>query len=349
MRVLWTHNFDPAVLGKGSFVHLAAGGIRERGIDLHLEYLGNLRSPLQIVRARKRVRRLAQEFDLVHAQFGSACAFVTAAVEGIPKVLTLRGSDWTTHDVSLGYLYVHTRLAAGLTHLALDSYACIAAVSQRLATEVVRAAPKAVVAVLPSPVNLSMFVPRDRREAKALLGYPDCSEKWVLFNSLDVNNPIKRFGLAAAAFELAQARLGNLRFRVATSLPHDQVPMFVAACDVILCTSEAEGWPNCVKEALACDVPFVATDVSDLGEIAARESSCRVCVADARVIADSICSVLTGPEPRGLRRHVAQMNIDASSDRLIALYREALARSAALSGRSAVHSRNRVNRTQDDI
>jgi glycosyltransferase involved in cell wall biosynthesis len=320
MRVLWTHNFDPGVAGKGSFMHTAAEGIRARGVDLHLEYLGNLRSPVQILRARGRVRQLAPAFDLVHAQFGSACALVTAGVEGIPKVLTIRGNDWATHDATVGFLYFHTRIAASLTRLAIKSFDGIISVSRRIADEVAGIAQDALIVVLPSPVDLGVFSPRDRGEAKALLGHPDCAEKWILFNSLDLENPIKRFDLARAAFAIAQARHGKLRLRLATKMPHDQMALFVAACDLILCTSETEGWPNSVKEALACNVPFVATDVSDLHDIASVDPSCRVCKPDAEVIATNICDVLSGSLPLDLRRHVVGMSVDAYAEQMLGTY-----------------------------
>ena len=325
MRVLWTHNFDPAIPGKGSFMHTAAEAVRGHGVELHLQYLGNLRSIRQILRARGRVRRLAQGFDLVHAQFGSACALVTAAVADIPKFVTIRGNDWATHDLTRGFLYYHTRVAAALTRLALKSYDGVIAVSHRIAAQIGRNAPAAAITVLPSPIDLSLFVPRTKAAARAQLGLADLSGKWVLFNSLELHNPIKRFDLARRAFEIAQARRGDLQLRLATNLSHDKVPLFVAACDLILCTSETEGWPNSVKEALACDVPFVATDVSDLREIAARAKSCRVCAPDAAIIAQNICEVLEEGAPRDdLRQYVTGMNLEAFSARLIAAYGEVL-------------------------
>ena len=326
MRVLWTHNFDPAIRGKGSFMHTTAQGLRARGIDLQLEYLGNLRSPGQIFRARAHVKRLAAGFDLVHSQFGSACALVTAAVEGIPKLLTVRGSDWATYDGTWGYLYFHTRAAAALTRRSLKSFDGIISVSRRVADEITAVARNVPVVVLPSPVDLTVFSPRDKTEAKALLGYPNCGEKWVLFNSLDLRNRIKRFDLAQSAFAIAQSNLGNLRLRLATNLPHDQMGLFVSACDVILCTSEKEGWPNSVKEALACNVPFVATDVSDLRDIAAVDSSCRVCPADPAVIASNICDVVADERPRDLRRHVAWMSVDSIAEQLAGAYQSAISR-----------------------
>ncbi|HEY0941098.1 MAG TPA: glycosyltransferase [Steroidobacter sp.] len=333
MRVLWTHNFDPSVPNSGVFMHKAAEAIRARGVDLQLEYLGNLRSVRQLLRARKHVRRLAPGFDLVHAQFGSACALVTSAADSVPKVVTIRGSDWNVHRASRGFFYFHTRLASAFTRLSINSYDVVLTVSRRVAAELQRFAPRAHVDVSPSPVDLSRFVPRDKREARALLGYPGCEEKWVLFNSLRLHNPIKRFALAQQAFDLAQARCGNLRLRIASDLPHEQMPLFVAACDLILCTSDNEGWPNSIKEALACNVPFVATDVSDLRDIASVEPSCRVCPPDAEVIAANICDVLSAPAPQRLRRHVEAMSGDAISDQLIAIYEAALERTRAVRGR----------------
>ena len=52
MRVLWTQNFDPAILDKGCFMYSAYEGLRDAGVDVQLEYLGNLRSPFQIMSYR---------------------------------------------------------------------------------------------------------------------------------------------------------------------------------------------------------------------------------------------------------------------------------------------------------
>lgn len=326
MRVLWTHNFDPDTRNSGVFVHTTARGVRARGVDLQLEYLGNLRSVPQIFRARKRIRKMARRFDVVHAQYGSACALVTAAANGVPKIVTIRGSDWQIHRSSLNFLNFHTRLASKLTKASIGSYDCVLAVSNRISAELSKFAPDAQLKVLPSPIDLSRFVPLDKREAKKRLGSPNGDEKWVLFNSCNLQNPVKRFDLAKRAFEIAQERHGGLRLRLATGLPHEEMPLFVAACDLIICTSENEGWPNSIKEALACNVPFVATDVGDLQDIANIEPSCHVCPADAELLANNICDAVTGPEPQDLRKYVRDMSLDSVSDRLVSIYQSVISR-----------------------
>lgn len=320
MRVLWTHNFDPTIPNSGLFVRFLADAVRASGIDVRLAYLGSLRSVPRLLRARQHVKKLSAGFDLIHAQYGSACGWATAAVTAVPKIVTIRGSDWNVHTSSPGLMYLHARIASGLSRSTVGSYDRVLPVSRRLAADLLNLVADHRISVLPSPVDLSRFVPMDRQEAKALLGFPDCTEKWVLFNSLDLDNPVKRYDLAKQAFERASARHGALRLRLATNLPHDKLPTFVAACDVILCTSRYEGWPNSIKEALACNVPFVSTDVSDLNEIAQRESTCRVCRADPQVIADNICEVLAEPEPRDLRHYVRGMSLDAISEKLISIY-----------------------------
>jgi glycosyltransferase involved in cell wall biosynthesis len=324
--VLWTHNFPPEKPNSLVFVNTAADGIRACGIDVHLEYLGNLRSVAGLAAARRRVREVSAGFDLVHAQYGSACALATATALGLPKVVSIRGNDWNVHSESLGFYYVHTRLARTMTRWSIGSYEHVLSVSRRMADELAEVVPRERIETLPSPIDLDRFVPRDKSQARALLGYPGSREKWVLFNALDLADPIKRFPLAKAAFELAHRRCGPLSFRLAHGLPHDALALLVAACDVILCTSESEGWPNSVKEALACNVPFVSTDVSDLREIARTEPSCRICPPDAKKIADALCDVLAATERADLRRHVTPMGKDVASRQLMAAYERLLSR-----------------------
>jgi hypothetical protein len=68
-------------------------------------------------------------------------------------------------------------------------------------------------------------------------------------------------------------------------------------------------------------VPFVATDVSDLAEIASREPSCRICKPDPELLAKVLCEVLQAPRPMNLRRHVVIMDLKASSKRLSDIYK----------------------------
>ena len=88
------------------------------------------------------------------------------------------------------------------------------------------------------------------------------------------------------------------------------MPSFIASCNLILSTSYYEGWPNCIKESLACGIPFVATDVSDLAEISKRQMSCRVVSPDAHMIAQNIIEVIDLDKDLNLVDEVKHMSFN---------------------------------------
>jgi teichuronic acid biosynthesis glycosyltransferase TuaC len=101
-------------------------------------------------------------------------------------------------------------------------------------------------------VDLERFRPLPRPEARARLGL-DPEEPCVLFPA-DPARPEKRHDRALAA--AVGARVHALG-RVAP----DQVPLWVNAANAVLVPSEREGFGLAALEALACDVPVLATPV----------------------------------------------------------------------------------------
>ena len=327
MKVLWTHNFNPSIRNAGSFMYILAEYLQKFKVDLDLLYLGNLRSPGNILRARRMVKDTAKKYDIIHSQFGSACAFVTSVVDDIPKVLTLRGSDWYRYKGRNLFLFIHSWLATIFTQSAIQKFDMVITVSHRMKKEIQRKYPKIKVFFMPSPIELEKFKPIDKHTARATLGFPNDHDKWVLFTTISTRNPVKRVDLARKSVEIANQLMNGslkIKIRIASGVPHNEMPLFVASCDLALCTSTHEGWPNSIKEALACNIPFVATDVDDLYLIANKEPSCRICPPDAHVIAKNITEVLMIKEPKNLRRYVIEMDAPVISRKLLNFYESLL-------------------------
>lgn len=316
MRVLWTHNFNPAKMNAGCFMYTALRGLQDIGVDVQLEYLGNLRSPFQIMSSRKRICALSRKFDVVHAQYGSACAWVTSTIRDKPLCVTLRGSDLNTaNDIGL-MMGLHNYCSNALTKSVLDKFSVVCAVSHRMANAISGLGLNKKLIVMPSPINLDRWRPKSYENQ-----YNKFSRtKNILFTSMSIKDQNKRFSLCKKAIELANYIMGDVRLKVATGIDHKDMPNFIAGCDAVLCTSISEGWPNSVKEALACNVPFVSTDVSDLAEIVSREPSCRVCKPDPELLAKALCEVLQAPRSLNLRRHIEHMDLKPSSERLMRIY-----------------------------
>jgi glycosyltransferase involved in cell wall biosynthesis len=179
-------------------------------------------------------------FDVVHAHFGLS-AWPALAVPAHARALTLHGTDLR---------HPRTRL---LTLAALGSVDLLAVVSAALAEELPgRAARRA--EVLPCGVELERFRPLARPAARAELGL-DAHGRYALF-AADPARPEKRYDRAAELAAAAGAELLTLG-----GVEPARVPLLVNAANAVLVPSEREGFGLAVLEALACDVPVLATPV----------------------------------------------------------------------------------------
>jgi len=101
-------------------------------------------------------------------------------------------------------------------------------------------------------VDTGRFVPLPRAEARARLGLePD--RPYLLF-AADPSRPEKRF-------DRAQQVAGAARLLTLGRTAPERVPLFVNAANAVVVPSEREGFGLAPLEALACDVPVLATPV----------------------------------------------------------------------------------------
>jgi glycosyltransferase involved in cell wall biosynthesis len=324
MRVIWPHNFSPDVPNAGNFMHRLAAGVKRIGVHVDLLYLGDLSKPWNMLAARSEVHRRCHDYDLVHAQYGSACAFVTCGVPK-PSVLSLRGSDWHQYRGPRRTEALHAAFANVMSRISMKRFDVIITMSERMALEVRSSTDCRTVVSIPDPIDTDLFSPRGRQHSRVECFGASDDAPWVLFTTLSTSNPAKRIELALEAVRIARERMNGLEIKVASGVPHEKMPWFVSACDVVLCTSTHEGWPNSLKEALACGIPFVSTDVSDMAMIADRHAACSVCPPDPVVIADRLCNALESDADGGLREEVMGMGVEVTSKRLVTVYEELLA------------------------
>jgi glycosyltransferase involved in cell wall biosynthesis len=298
--------------------------MQRQGANVDLHATGSLRGVTRMAAARRRVREKSAAYDLAHAQFGSACAVVTASAR-CRRVLTLRGTDLLGCDTGSAWYRLHGWAAQSMTRAALPKFDRVIVMSHRMCEELQRFHGRSYnVDVVPDGIDLVRFAPRDRQAARAQLGHDDDLRPWVVFASQRNNNPVKRPQLALAAFDAAARQRPELVLHSISGVPHEQIPLRMNAANVLLLTSTREGWPNVVKEALASNVPFVSTDVSDLGRIAAVEPSCVVMPADPEALAAGIIQSIDLQPSLSLRSHVEHMSLGRIAERLLAVYRAVL-------------------------
>ena len=118
--------------------------------------------------------------------------------------------------------------------------------------------------VVPNGVNPGQFTLLDHDEARKLCGF-DNGKKYIIWCSHPTRRE-KRFDWAEEAVRLlnnSQNGYNAILYPVYDK-SHDEVVKYMCAADVLLLTSEMEGSPNVIKEAMSCNCPIVSTDVGDV-------------------------------------------------------------------------------------
>lgn len=77
--------------------------------------------------------------------------------------------------------------------------------------------------------------------------------------------------------------------------PHERLPLWYQASDLVVLPSYSEGIPNVLNEALSCGKPFVATHVGGIPEIAHSSYSQLVEPGNAAELADAVAEMLASP------------------------------------------------------
>ncbi|HEY4429022.1 MAG TPA: glycosyltransferase [Solirubrobacteraceae bacterium] len=255
----------------------------------------------------------APRFDVVHAHFGLT-AWPALAVPARVRALTVHGTD-VSHP--------RTRIA---TAAVLPSVDLLAAVSAPLIQQLPGRAARRRAQVLPCGVDLRRFRPLPREQARLELGLRPAGP-YLLFPA-DPSRALKRYDRALALADATGAELLVLR-----SVEPERVAMWVNAANAVLVPSEREGFGLAVLEALACDVPVLATPVGVHPE-ALRNVAGTLCAPfDPGIWRTALEPFLRAPDPRVEGRASAMpFSSTATAERVVAAWRAVLERSGQLSG-----------------
>jgi teichuronic acid biosynthesis glycosyltransferase TuaC len=228
-------------------------------------------------------------------------------------------------------------LARSLAAFTVDRAAGVAVVARQLARTLEPVGHGRSITVLPNGIDLERFVPGDRAAARRTLDV-DPDARVVLYvgrlaRGKGLHELIEGFTEVVAAdpeaglalvgsgplreeLERAARELGIAsRVHFAGEVPHDGVPTWMQAADVLALPSAAEGFPNVIREALACGRPVVATPVGDVPRLVTPDVGYLVPVADPGALATALGAALRGSwDVAAIRRRVAGMTWERNAE-----------------------------------
>jgi glycosyltransferase involved in cell wall biosynthesis len=255
--------------------------------------------------------------DIVHAHFGLT-AWPALAARAAARLVTLHGTDVR-----------HPRSGA-ITRAVLPFQDLVATASAGLAHEL---GGRRRVAVLPCGVALDRFVPIPRAEARRRLGL-DLHAPFLLFPA-DPARPGKRHDRAVTVAAGAGAALHS-----AGAVDPADMPLWINAANAVLVPSDHEGFGLAVLEALACDVPVLATPtgVHDVALECVAGALCAPFERDAWIAAARAHLSSTDPRVDG-RSTAVRYGAEAMAERVLVAWNALLGRPFRLDDARSVSGR----------
>lgn len=303
---------------KGAFLKSEVEGLREQGIDvdvLHLQGGGK-----KYLRGMAQVRNVAGKYDIIHGHY-SFCGMVARAQFRKPVVITFWGSDILKNPV------LPDSRQGRFSRLISPRLARMAQAVIVPSEEMAASLPGARVTVVKQGVDFTTFHPIPQDEARRALGLnPDLGHRYVLF----ANNPaipVKGYPIAEQAIALMQQHGAPVEMLAVTGLTHEQVVLYMNACDVMVVPSYWEGGPYVVKEAMACNMPIVATDVGDVKYVITKTPGCYLAERTPDDFADKLWRSLHDGRRTTGRVDMAHLSRERATASVIAVYEQVLHRS----------------------
>jgi glycosyltransferase involved in cell wall biosynthesis len=303
------------------FARRQAATLVAQGFDVQIFDLHSRTSLKTVLQEFRRLRRVIRQFrpQVTHAHYGTVTAMFAALGTGrIPLVITYRGSDLNGLPSACGVRQAAALLLSQIAALRATRIVCV---SQRLRDLLWWR--RARVTVLPSGVDPEVFRPEPRKNLRGELGWRE-DERVVLFNAgCDPRN--KRLDLAENAVEEARRWAPSVRLEVLDgNVAPARVPALMNAADCLLVTSDAEGSPTIVQEALATNLPVVSVDVGDIAEWLKGVTYSRVARRDPNALGRALGEVLNPPRRSDGRRRAEEFSSTRIARELGRLYREVL-------------------------
>jgi len=248
LRILTVTNMYPAVDRPimGTFVAEQVTSLRARGHTVDVLFIDGPASTWNYLRgpaALGDALRVA-DYDLIHAHYVFS-GLIARVQRRLPIVVTHHGIE-----TQQGWTAPLCRLISHLADATIATSPIVAA-GLRLPD----------VTILPCGVDTELFRPVSKREARGKLGLEPV-EPLILF--LGQSRPEKRLPLIEAAVTQLISIVPSARLLKVYDQPREAIPLYLNAADVLVLASIAEGSPMAVREAMACNLPVVCTDVGDV-------------------------------------------------------------------------------------
>lgn len=174
-------------------------------------------------------------------------------------------------------------------------------------------------------VNTKFFKPMDKKICMEKLNI-DPTKKYILFVSSNYIRKQKRYDRFNEVLSILRNKykIDNIEELKLINSKRELAPYYFNAASLHLLTSDFEGSPNSVKEAMACNIPIVSTNVGNVSELLEGVNGSFVSKStDPEELAELVYRSLTFNGKINSRDKLIEkkLDIDSVAENIISIYK----------------------------
>jgi glycosyltransferase involved in cell wall biosynthesis len=241
--------------------------------------------------AYKKIKRLYKKYDIIHCFHGLSLITAFFATKNIPILVSFLNE---IKYESLKKNKLINALLISFYKLIINSKRVYKIFKDRLPVDSnlsVRSF------YLPNGVDMTKFYPLSKELACSKLGI-DSSKTYILFvSSKDIYRKQKRLDVFRKTIEVLKNKKTNYNFEelILSNVSRDFCNYYFNAASVHLLTSDYEGSPNSVKEAMCCNTPVVSTNVGNVKQMFQGASNCFISEQNPEILAEFVIKAIEMP------------------------------------------------------
>jgi glycosyltransferase involved in cell wall biosynthesis len=246
------------------------------------------------------------KYDIIHSHYGLS-SIVAVLQRKVPVVVSLVGCD-----VNLWF----NRLLNKFTTYKLSKI--IIFVSDKLRQ---KSRFRGESEIIPYGIDLVKFYPIEKKIAQNKLDIS--KDKINILFSSRFDRVEKNYGLAKKAVAILKKEI-NVSLIEFKNIDSKDINYCYNSSDVFLMTSIREGSPQSIKEAMACNIPIVSTDVGDVEEVIGKTDGCYITTFEPEDVAKTIKKALDFGKRTTGRDNIKHFESGAVAQKIIAIYKKVL-------------------------
>jgi len=258
-----------------------------------------------------------EEYSIIHAHYGLSAIVAFFAKNKEKMVVSFMGDDLVGANDYNGRVTTISRFVIVLNKFFARHFFHYNIVKSKEMLNVLSLSNSMVIS---NGVNYKRFYEIDKIDARKYFD-EGVDVKRVLFCS-NPGRPEKNYKLAKEAVDLLEDK--NIELKYLNGIEQDKLVYHYNAADCLLLTSFHEGSPNVVKEAMACNIPIVSTNVGDVNEVIGNTEGCYVTSFESKDVAHKLKRALAFNKRTKGRENIRHLEESVVAQKIINIYNKIL-------------------------